>query len=265
MNVFEYDDYNKFFSDLLADKGKERGFQSKLAKAAQVHPSFLSRVFNQSTHLTPDQAAGICEYLSFDRDETAYFINLVHLARAGTNTLKNLIQNDLQELRGKREELKNLLSAEETETSNFDIYYTAWYFSAVHMITLIPEFRTEKKIASRLGLSLEATKSILNTLKALDLVRSDNGKWTPSKTNVHRPDSNYMAGVHHLNWRMKLSEKIQLRTPRELHYTGVHILSQSDYEKIKGSIRKMLTEVDRTVRKSDEEEIVCLSVDFAKI
>lgn len=263
MQIYAYNDYLTFLNDQLEQNKNQRGFHAQLAKAAGMHPSYLSRILHESIHLTPDQAAGLCNFWKFDRDETNFFLNLVHLARAGTPNLKKIIEDELKTIKAKYKDLGAHLPAEKVDFQKENIYYSAWYYSAVHIILTIPQMQTEGAIAEKLNLPMMQVRKILETLEALDLIKKNKNKWEPTKNNVHLTNDSWMATIHHINWRMKIADRIQFKNQEDLHYTGIHTLSRSDFKKIKDQLLESLVKVDKVIRPSSEEELGCLLIDWS--
>ncbi|MGZ3747947.1 MAG: DUF4423 domain-containing protein, partial [Pseudobdellovibrionaceae bacterium] len=202
-------------------------------------------------------------FWNLDRDETNYFLNLVHLARAGTPSLKKIIENELQAIRAKHEDLGAHLPAEKVDLQKENIYYSAWYYCAVHVLLTIPSMQSETAISEKLNLPLVQVRKILESLEALDLVKKSKNKWEPTKNNVHLTNESWMAAIHHINWRTKITDRIQFRSPEDLHYTGIHTLSRKDFKKIKNQLLESLVKVDQVVRPSTEEELCCLLIDWS--
>jgi len=263
MNVYDYTHYLAYLKDCLEANKSNRGFHARLAKAAEMHPSYLSRILHGSIHLTPDQAAGLCNFWNFNRDETNYFLNLVHFARAGSPKLKKILDEDLKATRKKHEDLGSRLPAEKVDLQEDHLYYSAWYYCAVHVLLTIPSMQTETALSERLNLPLIQVRKILEALEALNLVIKNRNKWEPTKNNIHLNNDSWMAALHHINWRTKITDRIQFRNPDDLHYTGVHTLSRSDFNKIKNHLLETLVKVDNIVRPSKEEELCCLLIDWS--
>jgi uncharacterized protein (TIGR02147 family) len=264
MTIFGFDNYLEYLQSFLKDNHDKRGIHARLAKAGGMHPSYLSRILSGVIHLTPDQAAGLCEYWGLDRDDTIYFLLLVDHARAGTPRLKKILAEELKTLRDKHQDLGQQLMADKVDTQKENIYYSAWFYSAVHVLLTIPIYRTEAALADRLGLAIQETKQILETLAELGLVKKENSTWSPTKANIHLANQSWMASIHHSSWRVRSAQRIQFRDPHELHYTGVHSLSRKDFKVIKELLMKSLVDVDRIIRPSKEEELYCLTLDWFK-
>src|SRR5262249_7417410 len=144
-------------------------------------------------------------------------------------------------------------------------YYSAWYYSAVHVLLTIPEMQSETAVAEKLSLPLPEVRRILSTLEALGLVTRSKSRWMPTKNNVQLSTDSGMAAIHHVNWRTKITDRIQFRNPEDLHYTGLHTLSRADFKKIKAQLLEALVAVDKTVRPSKEEDLCSLMIDWTII
>jgi uncharacterized protein (TIGR02147 family) len=264
MNIYQYNDYLAYIQKSLEQNKQKRGFHAQMAKAAGMHPSYLSRILHEFTHITPDQAAGLSQFWKFDREETNYFLALVNWARAGTPALKNILEKELEIIKSKQLELGPHLHAENIGIDAENLYYSSWYYCAVHILITIPECNTESAISEKLGLKKEQIKKILKTLEQLGFVKKDKGKWLPLKTSIHLSNKSWMAAIHHINWRIKMADQIQFRHEEELHYTGIHTLGKTDFKKIKDKLLEVLVEVNNIVRPSPEEELCCLLIDWSK-
>lgn len=262
MNVYEYTDYLTYLKECLEQNRNQRGFHAHLAQAAGMHPSYLSRILHESIHITPDQAARLCHFWNFDRDQTNYFLNLVHLARAGTPHLKKILETELNALRAKHEDLGAQLPAEKIDLQKENLYYSAWFYGAIHVLVTIPHLQTETAIAEKLNLPVSQVRVLLESLEGMELVKKVKNKWEPTKQNIHLSNTSWMAAIHHIGWRTKIAERIQFRNPEDLHYTGVHSLSRQDFKKIKDLLLEALLSVDKVVRPSREEELACLVIDW---
>ncbi len=264
MIIFEYKNYLNYLENQIALNKDRRGFHGELALAAGMHPSYLSRILHGSIHLTPDQAAGLCSFWGFNHDETTYFLCLVNLARAGTDSLKKILEAELLAIKIKYDDLGRKLPAEKVDIQKENIYYSAWYFGAVHMLLTIPKFRNETQISEKLGIQKEQVLRILESLEQMELVKKEKSQWLPTKNNVHLSSKSWMANIHHINWRTKITDQIQFNHEEDFHYTGIHTLTRSDFKKIRQRLQDYLVEIDSVIRPSAEEELCCLLIDWSK-
>jgi len=264
-SIFSFDDYMEILKADLAENTAVRGYQARLAKAGAMHPSYFSRILNHSTHLTLDQAAGLCDFWELNHDETHYFLNLVHFARASSPHLKRILEAEIKTLKKKHDELGDKLPAEKMDIHKENIYYSTWLYCAVHVLLTIPQFRSESAISQKLGIPLKKVHNILKTLESLELVQKSRSGWEPKKSSIHLSNLSWMSAIHHSNWRAKMIDVVQFQGQDNLHYSGIHSLSVRDFAKLRERIKEFLIEVDQVVRPSKEEELCCLLIDWAKL
>ncbi|MBF0360888.1 MAG: TIGR02147 family protein [Oligoflexia bacterium] len=263
INIFSFEDYIDVIRSMILHNKGERGYQAKLAKAARCNRSYLSQVLNGHVNLTPDHGAGIADFWHCSDDEMEYFILLINLARAATPRLKSTIKRRLMLL---IERNSNLHSGFKTSQGLSDEdavdYYSAWYYSAIHVIIGIPEYRTEKSIAERLGLNIEIVRSVLNRLMRMNVVTKEGHEWKVLKFDLHLQRLSALKGIGHANWRQKTALRLQEDWQKGFHYSGVHSLSVSDAQKIKDIIIEAITRSREIIAPSNEEDIYCFLCDF---
>src|SRR4051812_18663642 len=139
--VWSFESYKEFLAAL--SKNGPRGVISRLAEAAGCQRSYLSNVLRTHIHLIPDQAFGICRYLSLDETETAYFLLLLEKERAGTAAFRKHLEGELRQLQKEREDLAQRLARKPLQSeADQMIYYSAWHFAAIHILVSIPRFQT---------------------------------------------------------------------------------------------------------------------------
>ena len=266
MSLFAMTDYRAFIREKINENGKVRGYQARLSEAAGVHGSYISRVINSHVHLTSDQGANLAEFWRLDSEETDYFLDLVLLERSTSSALKTRIQQRLAKVRRSRENLARRFSSSHAISSeNRGVYYSAWYFSAVHILLTIPEFRTVSKIAARLLLSPDLVQQVLETLEKMGLTERSNTQWRTLQTDVHIAEQKMWARIHHSHWRQKSALKIQEMDPAAVHYSGVHTLSKADALKLKNEVIQFLERSRKIITPSPEEKLVFLGCDFFEI
>ena len=151
LNVFRYTDYKRLLREQVRRHAGVYGYRSQLARAAGCQKSFLSQVLNGPTHLTPDHAAGLARHWGFSADETEYFMECVHYGRAGSKHLKDYLKSRMHRLKEQSE--LDTQTFEGTDLDRHDAathYYSAWQFSAAHVLMRLPDVNTSEELAARL-------------------------------------------------------------------------------------------------------------------
>src|SRR5476649_2027297 len=100
MRVFDFIDYKAFLRTRVESMPKHgRGQYQKIASHLNVHSTMISQVFGGDKNLSLEQACSLCEFLGLGDLETEFFVALVSRERAGSKSLKNLIDRRLDQLR----------------------------------------------------------------------------------------------------------------------------------------------------------------------
>jgi uncharacterized protein (TIGR02147 family) len=258
MSIFEFNDYKAFISHHIASNAQIRGYKTVLAQAAGCQKAFFSHVHRSHVHLTPDHAAGLANYW--------YFLVLVDLARAGTERLKNHLQEralKIKKQHGKLEERLKTSAVQEHIIQTY--YYSSWYWSALHMLASIPQFQTPEKMADRLGLDPRLVLETLKELEKMGLLKKQKDRWVITDKSFHLPKSSPLNEVNHGNWRQRALVDVQKRTDESFHYTSVFSMSKSDAKKIRQLVAELVIDTRKLIEPSEEEELFCFNADFFEV
>jgi uncharacterized protein (TIGR02147 family) len=262
-SVYSFRDYREYIQAQIAASGSEWGLISRMAAAAHCQRSQLSRVLSGHLHLTPDQAFGLSEFWKLDEPAHTYFLKLVEFARASQKRYRDRLSSELDRLRKNQENIAERLRQPPVEVSEVEaFYYSAWHWTALHILVSVPEYHTPRQISERLGLPLRTVESCLERLKKFGLVKLTGGRWSFNSQTTHLPKSSPFISVHHSNWRQRAVTDSQSDASDGLHYTMVQSISEKDYSAIKQMILSMIEEYNRTAGPSKEEELVCFTCDF---
>lgn len=266
MKIFNSNSYVEVIKYALVENSSVRGYQSRMAEAIQVHNSYLSRVLSEQVHLTPDQAVLLGNFWRLDEDEMEYFLALLHYQRAGTKELRQVLKHQLERIRRKQEDLaERFKDAKLLVNNDQGLYYSAWYFSAIHFLLLVPGFNRPNAIAQRLGLPLFLVESALQTLAQMGLAREEKREWSAIISNLHLSNMSHWSSIYHSNWRQRVGFKLQERNPDDFHFTGLQVMSEKDFGVVKGILRDLVEEVRNIALPSKEENLYCLGADWFKV
>jgi len=266
MKIFQKSHYTDIIKENLKQNSTIRGYQSRLAEAAGVHNSYLSRVVNSQVHLTPDQAALLCSFWKFTTDEADFFLALVHFERAGSKELKAILKRQIDELRKKYDELASrFVDAKTLEASGQGLYYSAWYFSAIHFLLMVPGFQSVESISERLNLPPTLTLSSLQTLEILGLAKQEGKKWAAVISVLHLGNNSPWAPIYHSCFRQRVAFKVHEKSTEDMYFTGLMPISKNDFAKIKALLQDTLEKVRAIALPSKEEELYCITTDWFKM
>ncbi len=247
----------------------ERGARTTLAKAAGCQGAHVSQVLSGKVQWTPEQAAGLCDLWSLGKLETDYFMNLVHLARAGTPLLRDQLKLKLADIRSAHENtLKSEISVEVYDKEKITDYYLDWVVSAVHALLTVPEYQDPKAISRRLAVDDHRIQKGLNVLSDLGFIFNHQGKYKLTSQHIYAADQSRYASLHHRNWRLQAEQDLQRPAKNQrpaFHYTGIHALSVEDFERVKAELQKAIENCRDIVRPSKEETVICTAIDCMEI
>jgi uncharacterized protein (TIGR02147 family) len=267
MDVYAHESWERYFAAIIAENKADRGYKTRLAEAAKVHPSYITRMLDGSATVSPDQAAALGDFWGLGAREKQYLIWLVIKAKAGTPELRRMAEDHLAECRREQAELGNHLEAEKFSADDHTEYYLDWIYSAVHMLGTLREPLSAEQLARRLGVKELHARRAVALLQRMGLVEvGARGKVVSTKKNIHLSNRGWIANLQHRNWRLACAERFGSEAEDEaLHYTGVHTLSKEDFARLKRQIREFLVQTDRLIRPSAEETACVLCLDLVEL
>lgn len=262
-NLFSFEDYKDFIRHQIAENSKLRGYQGRLAEGAGCQRSFLSQVLNGSVHLTPDHAAGMVVFWQLDDYATEYFIELVHYSRAATPRLKQISLKRLRGLRKKQENLSERLRQPALDPGKDALlYYSNWYWAALHLLCGVKAFQTFPEIARRLDLPAPLIQKCLHELSEMGLIEKKGDRWLITQRSLHNPTDSPNTWRHHMNWRQRALADATQPEENSVHYSGLHTLSVHDYARLKKNVHQWIDESRKLIQPSSPEELICLNIDL---
>lgn len=265
-DIFSFTDYRSYLKDAAESFETTWGVWTKFAKAAGCQTPYLSQVMKEKAHLTADHVIGLAEFLRLNEDETEFFFLLLDLGRAGTPKLRKHLSARMAKIRKARENLSERLKKPRFETQQTEsLYYSAWFWSAMHVIVSIPEFQTTAAIANRLMLPVDFIHNALEKLEELGIVNRDGEKWKHGAADIHVPKNSPMVSVHHQNWRQRAVADSMLPMHDGVHYTAVYSISRTDFEKLKARMLEMIEYSRVLIGPSKEEELIAFTCDIFRV
>lgn len=263
MGLFRARDYREVIRQKTEENKGIHGYKGRLAQAAGCQRAYLSQVLAGSVQLTPDHAAGLAQFWRLEPVERDYFLELVNLARAATPTLRRLIESRLETLKISQESVSGRIKKPKIESVQLQSrYYSAWYYSAIHILITIANFRTIGAIAKRLKLSEDTVGAALSTLEQMNLAKREKEIWLPVSFDLHLPSQSPLNSINHLNWRLRAVEDSQKQVEESVHFTAVYSMSEKDIEDLKSRILQLISNSREIALKSAEKELVSMTIDL---
>jgi uncharacterized protein (TIGR02147 family) len=264
MNLYECMDYKEFIGIKIDQNRTVRGYRSELAKAAGCQLSFLSQVVHGSVHFTPEHALGATLFWQMKPLESAYFVELVNYARAGSPELRSYLKRRLQEIVTQHQASHHEEELRPKRCPEFSRrYYSEWYHAAIHALTAVSEYQTVASIARRLSLKEEAVQTTLHFLEDSGLVQRTNDRWENSEPSIPKPTEGTLGYLNHMHWRQRaLVSAANAKNSDALHFSGIFTLARSDVSKLRTMIQSFLAQSQSMAEASNSEELVAMTCDF---
>ena len=267
IDLYKYTDYKLYLKDkFYTFPSHGHGIQAKVAEVCSCNPSYISQVLNGAPHLTLEQTVAISDWLGLNKLEGKFFLTLVQKAKAGSQALKKIFQEEAEELRVSSLNIKKRVRSEaDLSTDEQATYYSEWSYAAVHVALTVPSLRSTDAIADHFQFPLKKVNKILKFLTSVNLAKQEGDKFFPTKTQLHLASDSVMILRHHSNWRLKAVRSIEEQDGKDLHYSTVVSLSRKDKEKLHGMLLKVIEDFQAVVKPSPEEQLAALNLDFFKL
>lgn len=266
-SIYEYRDYKSYLIDRIQNSpAKGRGVKLRMAEYLNCQNTFVSQVINGNSNFSLEQSVKLNGFLEHNKEEGKYFIILIHHARAASEDLKKFYQNELDEMVLAQNDLKKRTNFKNTlKEKDHDIYYSAWFYSAIHILVTIKEFQTAHAIAKRLQLPRDKTNEVLTFLLDKGLIEKNGNIYQNGLTRIHLPKDSVHISRHHANWRMKALTSIDLKDPGSLHFSNVVSIAEKDVIRIRELLIQSIAEAREIVKPSPEEKLYSLCMDFFEV
>lgn len=265
--IYDYLNYKEFLNQKISSMPqKGRGIRLKLAQALSCQTAYISQVLNRETNFSLEQAVKVSQFFEFNKEESRFFLLLVQLERAGSHDLVVFLKNEIQDILTKRAEIETRVNITDSlDERNQHIYYSVWYYAAIHILLSIPEFQTPKKISEHLRLSLKKVYEVIDFLCETGLAKREGDRYFIGQTRIHLGKNTIQIRRHHTNWRNQAITSIDKNSPDDLHYSSVISMGKKDTVAIKEIMMKAIEECREVIRVSPEEQLQVMTIDFFKL
>ncbi len=264
MKVFEYRDYKKFINEWIKEQPKGgRGQIKKISDFLRVSTTLLSQVFKGDKQLSLETAAQLTEYLGLNEKESEYFILLIEYQRAGGFKLKKILEKKLDREQQSGSQLQNRLQKDRQLTDEEKMqFYSSWMYSAIRILSALPEMTNAKTISERLNIPLPTANNIVHFLLEKNLCAMKNNKLTYGSYRTHIGKDSPFVVKHHQNWRIKGFQSMELRRDEDLFFTQPTALSTEAAEKIRLMLPGIIEEIHAISGPSESEVVRCFNLDW---
>jgi uncharacterized protein (TIGR02147 family) len=261
--VFEYANYRDYLKVRLSTTGESRGMRTKLAAMTGTQPAFISRVLSGELDFAPEHGPVIHELLNHTSDEAHYFMLLLSKARAGNIKLQSYYQEQIDGILEKRKQfLTRIKDSEAVQVEDQAIYYSQWYYLAIHVLVGIPQYQTRDALAGRLGLSSVTVGKALEDLLRMGLVEMKSGKFSVGKKRIYLAKQSPWISNLHMHFRGRVIHRLSEPQPDDLHFSAAISVSKKTFQEYRKRLLDLMSEMDERIVDSKDEEIYAISFDL---
>ena len=205
----------------------------------------------------------ISQFLQLDPAEEEYFLLLVHHGRAGSRDLEKHYETRMKEVLERRKEIDTRVKSDAgVSESDQMLYYSSWYYTAIHMCLMVPGLQTKKSISEYLGISIQAVANALGFLKNCGMVEQRGDRFVSGPTRIHLPSESPLIAKHHTNWRMKAIQSLDKRKDEDLHYSLIMSMSAGAAEKMRVILLNAIQEIEPILRQAEDQGVYALNMDL---
>ncbi len=182
-------DYREVLRLTLLDKkkrfGKEYTFKN-MAAACRVQTAYLSNVLLKKGHLNSDQVWQACQFLSLLPDEARLVSSLAEHQRSVFQERKAALAAEIEILASKVSATEKVFSSTKPDTVPEWFHLDMMAQLARQYLRLVSGSKTgPENIAQRIGISLNKTTELIQSLVNVGLVQLVNGTYHCADLNVH--------------------------------------------------------------------------------
>jgi len=265
-SVFEFQDYKRYLTLRLPTTGEGRGLRAKLASTLSCQAAYISQVINGHTQFSLEHAVSIDRFLGHSAEEGEYFMLLVHFARAGTKSLREYYGALMERMLKRRQVVTERIGVAQPLSSELaNRYYSAWYYSAIHVLLLVPRFRTKAAIVECLHLPLPLVSEVIEFLVGAGLAKEEKGRYVTGTQRIHLGSDSPLLSRHHTNWHLRAFPSLDRPLPHDLHYSGAIALSEKNALRVRSLLLNQIEAIEPILAEAHEEAGFCLMMDFFRL
>ncbi len=267
ISPLKYSNYKEYLKKLVAAPGRERGFQSLMAKAMNCQAAYLSQVLRGNVELTEDHGLKLSQFLKLNPLEADYFILLLRHSRAATPELRAYLEAKRSELIAHEDELQNIVRAKGARDSEAFIakYFASWIPSTLHIATSSANLQTVEQLAERFHLVAVVVEENLAFLEKFNLVKRVGAKWKFSGESIHLPKASAMNEPYQVSLRTQVIKSIQAKGSKDLHFSSVFTIDKKIYKDILEVCNRAIEDTHKMIHESGTEEVYSICVDLFRV
>jgi predicted transcriptional regulator len=175
-------------------------------------------------------------------------------------------RDKIENFRKKHQDISSRVQANQMAAGMSELtYYSAWYWSAIHVLLSIPAYRKSGAISNRLGLPTILVEQCLTRLQEIGLIEKKGHEWKVKQDHLHLQKNSALMPVHHTNWRLQAAAKAAMRDQDSLQYSVVTAVSAQDAQRLKNMLLEFIEKSRQVIAPSKEEELIYIGLDCFRV
>lgn len=267
INIFEFENYKDYVNKWITSRPKKgRGELLRISKSLRIHSTLVSHIFRGDKHLSLEQASDLTLHLGLEELETQYFLILVQIAKAGSQSLLNILKLQKNEIQNKALKIVNrvkhqkVLSKEDKST-----FYSNWYYSAIRLSTSLPHIKTKNDIYKSFDLPERVIDKVLDFLVTRNLCKLENGAYSLGPSITHLENDSQDINRHHTNWRLQAMKHYPQNQESDLVFSAPLTIAKKDAADFRERLLKIISDLGKKVEASDPDTMMAFNIDFVKL
>jgi hypothetical protein len=188
-------------------------------------------------------------------------LDLISLARAGTEELRRHFRHKLETARDRQRVLKSRFKEHERlGAADQSTFYSSWHYGALHVASTLSSCRTEQAMSEHFGLPLKRVNEVVQFLERTGLLVREGGQLRIGPTEIYIGSDSPLISKFHTNWRMQAVQSLDRYSERDLHYSSVLTASHADVALMREMMVRLIEEMRSIIRDSKDE--ACFSYGF---
>jgi len=239
INLFDYLDYRMFLNDFINHKkssDRKYSFRYYSAKAGFSSTNFLNMAIQGKRNLSNNSILKIAKALRLNKQEQAYFENLVLMNQAADSSEKDFYYQRMLKA-------KPFSEARRIDQSGYD-YFAKWYYPAIReLLDVVSQSSDAKSLAALLTPKISETmaQNAINALLDLGLIVKDVDTGNFTKTDLTLTTDKEVSSIQIANFHKAMMEKaeksIEQFSPIERDISGVMLaIDASKMQEVKDKI-----------------------------
>lgn len=210
-------------------------------------------------------AFAVCEFLKLLSEEVHFFLIIFHYEKASTQKLIFHYQQQIHKvLKYKAEIQSRVYSDQQIDFTKQMRFFSEWLYIAIFTVVQIPDFRNYKKIAEKLHLSEDIILKSINWMTEQGFLKQEKGQLMPTSQRIHLSNESLFIDQHHRNWRNEAIRSLNRKAESDLHYSGSISISQDDYFKVRELLLQSISNVEKILKPSKDEDLIGICIDLFK-